>query len=353
VLFKIFDWFKSKKTWLLIKKELNMHMWHQQNDLNVIKHEWLRTLMYIILQQMMQQNLLYYLIIITLRSNHEINLIAFFYYMKCILKNCFAIVKHLNINVLDLLSDKEQNRIQEFAVFANKLIESEDEMILRMHHKIKQWWEKITKRELATDDFTHSVILAMFIKINSKKLKLRWMNQKCVTKDVCIFMSHISCENMKDFEEKRIMISTYYTAISKDDVNLKIQKCEMKNEIITALQDHWFSNATSCNLLNDKHEELLFRYFAMIEIREICIMLNALMSLQSWDSMKVLKEKELLFSQNLHQIQKMIKFYHNSSLTQMQRAYDRMRKMKIAIYESKLYFYCMKNEILLTKNDEW
>lgn len=281
VLLKVFDWLKSERTWLLIRKELNMHMWHQRNDLNVIKHEWFKTSMYIILQQMMWQNLLYYFIIITLRLNHEINLIAFLYYMKCMSKNHFAVVRHLNINVLDLLSDREQNRIQEFAVFMNELIESEDETILKMHHKMKQWWEKIMKRELATDNFTHSVISAMFIEVNSKKLKLRWMNQKCMMRNVCIFMSHISCKNIKNSEEERIAVSTYHTTILKNDVNLKIQKCETKNEMTATLRDHQFSDATLCNLLNDKHEELFFCHSAMIEIREICITLNALMSLQS------------------------------------------------------------------------
>jgi hypothetical protein len=74
----------------------------------------------------------------TLRLNHEINLIAFLYYMKCMSKNHFAIVRHLDINVLNLLSNRRQNRIQEFAIFVNELIKSENETILKMHRKMKQ-----------------------------------------------------------------------------------------------------------------------------------------------------------------------------------------------------------------------
>jgi len=36
----------------------------------------------------------------------------------------------------------------------------------------------------------------------------------------------------------------------------------------------------------------------------------------------------------------------------MQKVHKRMKKMKIAIYEFNSYFYCMKNEILLMKNNE-
>lgn len=89
------------------------------------------------------------------------------------LKNHSAIIIYIDINVLNLLSDRRQNRIQEFAVFANKSTESENKTILEMHCKMKQWWEKISKRELATDDFMHSVTFDIFNSIDSKKLRLK------------------------------------------------------------------------------------------------------------------------------------------------------------------------------------
>ncbi len=106
ILLSIFDWIMKESSWRLIKNKLNMYMWHQRNDLNITRHDWLRIFMYIMLQQLIRQNLLYYVIIMTLRSNHEINLIAFSYYIKCMLKNYFVIVKHLDVNVFDLLSDR-------------------------------------------------------------------------------------------------------------------------------------------------------------------------------------------------------------------------------------------------------
>jgi len=53
--------------------------------------------------------------------------------------------------------------------------------------------------------------------------------------DVCISMSHILHKNMKNSEEERIFISTYYTAILKNNVNLKIQECEIKNKMSAAM----------------------------------------------------------------------------------------------------------------------
>ena len=37
----------------------------------------------------------------------------------------------------------------------------------------------------------------------------------------------------------------------------------------------------------------------------------------------------------------------------MQKVYERMRKTEIAIYESKFYFYCVKNDIKSMKDNEW
>ncbi len=91
------------------------------------------------------------------------------------------------------------------------------------------------KRKLATDDFTYNIIFKMFNNVDSKKSKLKWMNQKCMIEDVCISMSHILHKNMKNSEEERIFISTYYTAILKNNVNLKIQECEIKNKMSAAM----------------------------------------------------------------------------------------------------------------------
>ncbi len=37
----------------------------------------------------------------------------------------------------------------------------------------------------------------------------------------------------------------------------------------------------------------------------------------------------------------------------MKRTHERMKETKIAIYESKFYFYCVKNDIKSMKDDEW
>ncbi len=115
-----------------------MHLWHQRDDLDLTKHGWLRTTMYTMIQQLVRQNFLYYAITVALRPDHETDLLAFPYFMKCTSKNYSASVKHVNLNVNDLLlSGRGQRRIQGTAVFADESIGNEDELILGLHHRME------------------------------------------------------------------------------------------------------------------------------------------------------------------------------------------------------------------------
>lgn len=77
IISQVFEWLLTNKTWNLLKNELNMYLWHQRNDLNLIKHGWLRIIMYFMIQQIIRQDLLYYCIMIALRPDHETDFIFF------------------------------------------------------------------------------------------------------------------------------------------------------------------------------------------------------------------------------------------------------------------------------------
>jgi len=81
---------------------------------------------------------MYYLITMTLQLNHEINLLIFSYFMKITFKNDSELIRHVNLNVNDLMSDREQSQIQSTAMFANELINKDDEFILDLHLCMKK-----------------------------------------------------------------------------------------------------------------------------------------------------------------------------------------------------------------------
>ncbi len=94
-------------------------------------------------------------------------------------------------------------------------------------------------------------------------------------------MSHLSHDNRDKSDEQRIAMLIYYTAIFKDEVNMKIAKCETKNEVIVALRDQRLIDATSSELKNDKQERVSFYHSVIVRIREVCLTSNALIDLRS------------------------------------------------------------------------
>ncbi len=94
-------------------------------------------------------------------------------------------------------------------------------------------------------------------------------------------MSHLSHDNKDKSDKQRIAMLIYHTAIFKDEVNMKIAKCETKNEVIIARRDQRLINATFSELENDKQEKISFHHSVIMKIREVCSTLNALIDLQS------------------------------------------------------------------------
>ena len=143
----------------------------------------------------------------------------------------------MNLNVNDLISDREQSWIQNIIVFADELIDKNDKFILDLHLCMKKWWKEAIKRNLVMNDYTHYVVLEMFNENDSRRSDLKWVNQSYFADSVHFWMSHLSHNNKDKSDESRIAMLIYHTVIFKDEVNVKIVKCETKNEVIITLQD--------------------------------------------------------------------------------------------------------------------
>ncbi len=74
------------------------------------------------------------------------------------------------------MSDREQSQIQSTAVFADELIDKDDEFILDLHLCMKKWWKEAIKRNLATNEYTHYVVLKIFNENDSWKSDPKWVN---------------------------------------------------------------------------------------------------------------------------------------------------------------------------------
>ncbi len=58
-------------------------------------------------------------------------------------------------------------------MFADELIDKDDEFILDLHLCMKKWWKEAIKRNLAINKYTHCVVLKMFNKNDLQKSDLK------------------------------------------------------------------------------------------------------------------------------------------------------------------------------------
>ncbi len=58
-------------------------------------------------------------------------------------------------------------------MFADELINKDDKFILDLHLCMKKWWKEVTKWNLATNEYTHYVVLEMFNENDSQKSGLK------------------------------------------------------------------------------------------------------------------------------------------------------------------------------------
>ncbi len=164
-------------------------------------------------------------------------------------------------------------------MFADELIDKDDKFILDLHLCMKKWWKEAIKWNLAMNEYTHCVVLEMFNENDSWRSDLKWVNQSYFADNVHFWMSHLLHDNKDKFDEQRIAMLIYHTTIFKDEVNMKITKCETKNEVIIALWDQRFIDAISFELENDKQKKVLFHHSIIMKIWEVCSTSNVLIDL--------------------------------------------------------------------------
>jgi len=79
-------------------------------------------------------------------------------------------------------------------------------------------------------------------------------------------MSYLSYDNKDKSDEQHIAVFIYHTAIFKNEINMKIAKCETKNKVIIALQDQRLINVTSSELENNKQKKVLSHHSVIVRI---------------------------------------------------------------------------------------
>ena len=169
-----FKWILESDLWPVMKEELEMYRWHIREIAGRSDLGWLHNCLYSTLKQLVRQDLPYYATSVCLRPYKRYTLMSYPYYMKFAKTDDSTFFRHIDLNVPDLLKGRGASQIQGIVSSTDETNENCTEMIFGMQHKLKQWWERICARGLATDGYLHRMTEAMFTAEDAVDLGVGW-----------------------------------------------------------------------------------------------------------------------------------------------------------------------------------
>ena len=202
--------------------------------------------------------------------------------------------RHIDLNVPDLLKGRGASQIQGTVSFTNETNENCTEMIFGMQHKLKEWWERVRVRGLATDGYLHRMTEAMFTAEDAAALGVGWKDQPCAAGDARISLPHLPHGAKGPSTSERITVMPWYVAVGEDGETLEVQEAGTREELATAHRDGVAARSSPSGLAN-RYGKIPFRFPATTELTGVSAISDAIVGRRQWRSPAVRREVEVLF----------------------------------------------------------
>ena len=194
---KVFTWLMQCAKWTNMLDELWCYNYHFREINERSNMSWLRNYLYSILQQMIRIDLLYYYYYVLLKSNHCHHLIFYSYYCKLAQSRDLVHFRHIDLNVDDLIDEREKNQIQDSIFFIDEFEHDCTKLLLKMHKYLFEWHKRLTNKNLSKTKVLKKNVVArvelnMFDDKNRKNFDIDWKSQFCFVEAIRISMSQIS-----------------------------------------------------------------------------------------------------------------------------------------------------------------
>ena len=132
----------------LIQKKFDIYLHHQRERNEKSNYDWLRIMLYSLIQQMIKQNLEYWMLYANLRSNRNLRLVSYSYYAKYARENDNIFFKHIDMNVSKFLVDDHEDNIIQKSISLNDENEKFCTIIVSSFHKIiHEWWLNVVNQD--------------------------------------------------------------------------------------------------------------------------------------------------------------------------------------------------------------
>ncbi len=245
----------------IILKKFDMYLYHQRERNDQSNKEWLRMMFYFLNQQIIWQNIEYWVLYACLRSNRNIQLISYSYYIKFVTSDDSTFFCHIDMSISKyLVDDHEKNIIQKLLFLNDESLERCIKIVSDFHKHIERWWAKVKTRRMMINDYIHD-------------LKKIWLKENVIKYDDFIFVLcqrskvhvtrlkilHKWIHNNNDIKCKIIL--SWFVAVSQNDQTLNNEKFNKWKNIACAHAIQKVINLTFSDLIN-RFKLILYRFSA-------------------------------------------------------------------------------------------
>jgi hypothetical protein len=261
-------------------------------------YEWQRNMIHFIVQQIMWQNSLYYRQYCDLRLNEHWRLISYFYYIKYAKSRNKTAFRHINQNISFLLTiEREANMIQNSLSLNDENVNNCIIILSEIHKHLTSWWERVTIRELTTDEWVHKMIDSMFTKQNAENFDTLWTDVLERREDIRVTLSTLSYETNESIISIRRIMLLWYVDILNDHESIKNMKIETWIELIATHRDLIVVKTFSFDFLN-KYDVISYKFSTAMKVINLRSLSNALIERRRWNTSTILAERDLWLREN-------------------------------------------------------
>jgi hypothetical protein len=175
-------------------------------------------------------------------------------------------------------------------------------ILLEMHKHLTSWWERVTIRELTTDEWVHRMIDFIFIKQNAENFNTSWTNVLERRENIRVTLSTLSHKtNESIISIRRTMLSWYVDILNNYEL-IKNMTIETWIELIATHRDLIVVKTFSFDLLN-KYNAISYKFSTAMKVIDLESLSNALIERRWWDILAILAERDLWLKENSNDTQ--------------------------------------------------
>jgi hypothetical protein len=165
-------------------------------------------------------------------------------------------------------------------------------ILLEMHKHLTSWWERVTIKELTTDEWVHKVIDFMFIKQNAENFNTSWTYVLERRKDIRVILSTLSHETNESIISIRRTMLSWYVDILNDHELIENKKIETWIKLIATYRDLIVVRTFSFDFFN-KYNAISYKFSTAMKMINLESLSDALVERKRWNTSTILTKRDL------------------------------------------------------------